>query len=37
MSSVELDGISLEPGSMHIQLADDGATHHVRVILGARK
>ncbi len=34
VSSVELDGASLASGSMHIQLADDGATHHVRVILG---
>ena len=35
VSSVELDGASLAAGSMHIQLADDGATHHVRVVLGA--
>lgn len=32
--SVELDGASLAGGSMHIQLDDDGATHHVRVVLG---
>jgi cyclic beta-1,2-glucan synthetase len=31
--SVELDGVSLPGGSIHIQLADDGATHHVRVVL----
>jgi cyclic beta-1,2-glucan synthetase len=37
VSAVEFDGISLAPGSMHVQLADDGATHHVRVILGARR
>jgi cyclic beta-1,2-glucan synthetase len=35
VSSVELDGASLAAGSMHIQLADDGTTHHVRVVLGA--
>jgi cyclic beta-1,2-glucan synthetase len=35
VSSVEIDGASLAAGSMHIQLADDGATHHVRVALGA--
>ena len=35
--SVELDGASLAGGSMHIQLVDDGATHHVRVILGPRE
>jgi cyclic beta-1,2-glucan synthetase len=33
VSSVKLDGVSLAEGSMHIQLADDGATHHVRVVL----
>jgi cyclic beta-1,2-glucan synthetase len=37
VSSVELDGVSLGPSSMHIELADDGATHHVRVILGSRR
>jgi cyclic beta-1,2-glucan synthetase len=35
VSSVELDGASLPGGGKHIQLADDGATHHVRVVLGA--
>jgi cyclic beta-1,2-glucan synthetase len=35
VSSVELDGAPLVGGSMHIQLADDGAAHHVRVVLGA--
>jgi cyclic beta-1,2-glucan synthetase len=33
VSSVELDGVSLAGGSMHIQLTDDGATHQVRVVL----
>ena len=32
--SVELDGAALPGGSLHVQLADDGATHHVRVVLG---
>ncbi|MGE5302626.1 MAG: GH36-type glycosyl hydrolase domain-containing protein [Alphaproteobacteria bacterium] len=36
ISSVDLDGVSLAAGSMHIQLADDGATHHVRVVLGGK-
>ena len=35
--SVELDGASLAGGSMNIPLADDGATHHVRVVLGPRE
>ena len=35
VSSVELDGALLAGGSMHIPLADDGATHHVRVVLGS--
>ncbi len=35
VSSIELDGAPLAGGSMQIQLADDGATHHVRVILGS--
>jgi cyclic beta-1,2-glucan synthetase len=35
VSSIVLDGASLAGGSMHIQLADDGATHHVRVVLGS--
>jgi cyclic beta-1,2-glucan synthetase len=34
VSSIEIDGASLANGSTHIQLADDGATHHVRVVLG---
>jgi cyclic beta-1,2-glucan synthetase len=36
VSSIELDGASLAGGSMSIQLADDGATHHVRVVLGQK-
>ena len=35
VSSVTLDGASLAGGSMHIPLADDNATHHVRVVLGS--
>ena len=35
--SIELDGVALTGGSKHIQLADDGATHRVRVVLGAKK
>jgi cyclic beta-1,2-glucan synthetase len=35
VSSIELDGAPLAGGSMHIQLADDGARHQVRVVLGA--
>ena len=35
--SIEVDGASLAAGSMDIQLADDSATHHVRVILGSEK
>jgi cyclic beta-1,2-glucan synthetase len=35
VSSLELDGAPLASGSTHIQLADDGAPHHVRVVLGA--
>src|SRR5215831_4527793 len=34
VTSVEFDGAPLV-GSRHIQLADDGATHRVRVILGS--
>jgi cyclic beta-1,2-glucan synthetase len=34
VASIELDGASLAGGSLHIQLADDGATHRVRVVLG---
>jgi hypothetical protein len=33
VSSTELDGQALAGGA-GIPLADDGATHHVRVILG---
>jgi cyclic beta-1,2-glucan synthetase len=35
--SVELDGRALARGSMHIQLSDDGATHHVRIVLGPKR
>ena len=35
--SIEVDGASLAAGSMDIQLADDSAAHHVRVILDQRK
>jgi cyclic beta-1,2-glucan synthetase len=34
--SIEFDGSLLVTGSMRIPLADDGATHRVRVILGSR-
>lgn len=34
VSSVELDGAPLASDSLYIQLANDGATHHVRVVLG---
>lgn len=34
VSSVELDGTPLASGA-HIPLADDGATHHVRIVLGS--
>ena len=34
VASVELDGNSIASGSGHIRLVDDGATHHVRVVLG---
>ena len=33
VSSVELDGVTLAQGTTHVQLVDDGATHHVRVVL----
>jgi len=36
VASIQLDGKSVAVGSRHIQLADDGATHHVRVVLGAQ-
>ena len=35
ISFVELDGVRLATGTGYVQLADDGATHHVRVVLGA--
>jgi hypothetical protein len=34
VTSIELDGAALVRGSMHIQLADDRTTHHVRIVLG---
>jgi cyclic beta-1,2-glucan synthetase len=34
VSSIALDGAVVASGSMPIQLADDGVTHHVRVVLG---
>jgi cyclic beta-1,2-glucan synthetase len=34
VSFMELDGASLAGGSAYIQLADDGAMHDVRVVLG---
>jgi cyclic beta-1,2-glucan synthetase len=34
--SIQLDGKSVASGTRHIQLSDDGATHHVRVVLGAQ-
>jgi cyclic beta-1,2-glucan synthetase len=36
VSSVEFDGVRLAAGSMFVELADDGATHRLRVILGAK-
>jgi cyclic beta-1,2-glucan synthetase len=33
--SLELDGARVTGGSRHIPLADDGATHQVRVVLGS--
>jgi cyclic beta-1,2-glucan synthetase len=36
VSSVELDGVALAGGA-HIPLADDSATHHVRVVLGSER
>jgi cyclic beta-1,2-glucan synthetase len=35
VASVTLDGIPLAGGSVPIPLADDSATHQVRVVLGA--
>ncbi len=34
VASIELDGHELADGAVSIPLADDGATHHVRIILG---
>jgi cyclic beta-1,2-glucan synthetase len=34
IASLELDGQALAHGSTGITLVDDGATHHVRLILG---
>jgi cyclic beta-1,2-glucan synthetase len=34
VASAYLDGVPLPPGAAAIGLADDGATHHVRVVLG---
>ncbi len=34
LSSLELDGAPLASDSMYIQLADDGAAHRIRVVLG---
>ncbi len=34
VASMELDGHELADGAVSIPLADDGATHHVRVVLG---
>jgi cyclic beta-1,2-glucan synthetase len=35
VSLVELDGAPLSGGRTHVRLVDDGATHHVRILLGA--
>jgi cyclic beta-1,2-glucan glucanotransferase len=37
VSFVEFDGIQLAAGSMDVQLADDGATHRARVVLGPER
>jgi cyclic beta-1,2-glucan synthetase len=37
ISAVEVDGVPLALGSTSIPLADDGRTHHVRVVLGAAR
>jgi cyclic beta-1,2-glucan synthetase len=37
VSFVEFDGIRLAAGSMYVQLADDGATHRARVVLGQER
>jgi cyclic beta-1,2-glucan synthetase len=34
VSSVELDGALIEAGAREIPLKDDGAAHHIRVVLG---
>ena len=34
IASVELDGQALADGGVAIPLADDGATHRIRVVLG---
>ena len=34
VASVELDGQALADGGVAIPLADDGATHRIRVVLG---
>jgi cyclic beta-1,2-glucan synthetase len=34
VASSELDGAALPVGGASIPLVDDGATHHVRVVLG---
>jgi cyclic beta-1,2-glucan synthetase len=34
VTRVELDGAALPDAERHVPLADDGATHHVRVVLG---
>ncbi len=36
ISTVEVDGVAVGVGSEGIPLADDGTTHHVRVVLGDR-
>jgi cyclic beta-1,2-glucan synthetase len=35
VAAVEVDGVPRAAGSARIPLADDGTTHHVRVVLGA--
>jgi cyclic beta-1,2-glucan synthetase len=30
----ELDGVALPPGEVRVPLADDGQTHHLRLVLG---
>jgi cyclic beta-1,2-glucan synthetase len=31
----ELDGVALPRGEVRVPLADDGATHHLRLVLGS--